>query len=73
MDITIATGSTSANYYAIGNVMATVLNPVLTKGNIGVTSTGASAANVQLLQDNDCLLYTSNFHRIGRPAAGSGL
>ena len=53
MDITIATGSTSANYYAIGNVMATVLNPVLTKGNIGVTSTGASAANVQLLQDNE--------------------
>lgn len=53
VDITIATGSTSANYYAIGNVMATVLNPVLTKGNIGVTSTGASAANVQLLQDNE--------------------
>ena len=53
VDITVATGSTSANYYAVGNVMATVLNPVLTKGNINVTSTGASAANVQLLQDNE--------------------
>ena len=51
--ITLATGSTSANYYAIGGVMATVLNPVLTKSNITVTSTGASKANVQLLQDGD--------------------
>ena len=51
--ITLATGSTSANYYAIGNVMATVLNPVLKKSEITVTSTGASKANVQLLQDNE--------------------
>ncbi len=53
LDITMATGSTSANYYAIGGVMATVLNPVLTQSNINVTSTGASKANVQLLQDNE--------------------
>lgn len=51
--ITLATGSTSANYYAIGGVMSTVLNPVLTKSEINVTSTGASKANVQLLQDNE--------------------
>ncbi|MGI5962829.1 MAG: TAXI family TRAP transporter solute-binding subunit [Lawsonibacter sp.] len=52
--ISLATGSTSANYYAIGGVMSTVLNPVLTKSNITVTSTGASKANVQLMQDNEC-------------------
>ncbi|MGE4277398.1 MAG: TAXI family TRAP transporter solute-binding subunit [Lawsonibacter sp.] len=53
LDITLATGSTSANYYAIGGVLATVLNPVLTESNITVTSTGASKANVQLLQDKE--------------------
>jgi TRAP transporter TAXI family solute receptor len=51
--ITLATGSTSANYYAIGGVLSTVLNPVLTQSSITVTSTGASKANVQLLQDNE--------------------
>ena len=51
--ITLATGSTSANYYAIGGVMATVLNPVLTQSNIIVSTTGASKANVQLLQSGD--------------------
>ena len=51
--ITLATGSTSANYYAIGGVLSTVLNPVLTKSEINVTSTGASKANVQLMQDNE--------------------
>ncbi|MEA4932623.1 MAG: TAXI family TRAP transporter solute-binding subunit, partial [Lawsonibacter sp.] len=53
LEITLATGSTSANYYAVGGVLATVLNPVLTKSNITVTSTGASKANVQLLQDKE--------------------
>lgn len=53
LTISLATGSTSANYYAIGGVMSTVLNPVLTKSNITVTSTGASKANVQLMQDNE--------------------
>ncbi len=53
LGITLATGSTSANYYAIGGVLSTVLNPVLTKSNITVTSTGASKANVQLLQDKE--------------------
>lgn len=53
LDITLATGSTSANYYAVGGVMSTVLNDKLTKSNITVTATGASKANVQLLQDNE--------------------
>ena len=53
VELTLATGSTSANYYAIGGVLATVLNPVLTHSNITVTATGASKANVQLLQDNE--------------------
>ena len=56
VDLTLATGSTSANYYAIGGVLSTVLNPVLTKSKITVTSTGASKANVQLLEDGDANL-----------------
>lgn len=52
-EITLATGSTSANYYAIGGVMSTVLNDKLSLSNITVTSTGASKANVQLLQDGE--------------------
>ena len=52
-DITLATGSTSANYYAIGGVMSTVLNDKLSLSTITVTSTGASKANVQLLQDGE--------------------
>lgn len=53
LELTLATGSTSANYYAVGGVLSTVLNPVLTKSDITVTSTGASKANVQLLQDKE--------------------
>ena len=54
LDITLATGSTSANYYAVGGVLSTVLNPVLTLSKLNVTATGASKANMQLMQDGEC-------------------
>ena len=54
--VTVATGSTSANYYAIGGVLSTVLNDKLTLSELNVTSTGASKANMQLLQDGECQL-----------------
>lgn len=58
LDITLATGSTSANYYAIGGVMSTVLNDKLTASNITVTSTGASKANIFDVDDGVSQLAT---------------
>ena len=51
--LTLATGGTTGTYYAVGGVMATVLNPLLENSNITVTSTGASKANIQLIDDED--------------------
>ena len=47
--LTLGTGGTTGSYYAVGGVMATVLNPVLTESSLTVTSTGASKANIQLV------------------------
>lgn len=51
--ITLATGSTSANYYAIGGVMAANLNGVLANSEITPVSSGASRANIQLMQEGE--------------------
>ena len=56
--LTFATGGTTGTYYAIGGVMATVLNPLLENSNLTVTSTGASKANIQLIDDNEAQLAT---------------
>lgn len=53
VELTLGTGSTSANYYAIGGVLSTVLNPLMSQSSLTVTSTGASKANIQLLQDKE--------------------
>ena len=42
--LTLGTGGTTGTYYAIGGVMATVLNPLLDDVDLTVTSTGASKA-----------------------------
>ncbi len=55
-DLTLATGGTTGTYYAVGGVMATVLNPLLDDINIIVTSTGASKANIQIIDDEDAEL-----------------
>ena len=52
----LATGGTTGTYYAVGGVMATVLNPLLKKSNLTVTSTGASKANIQMIDDGDAQL-----------------
>ena len=51
--VTLATGGTSGTYYAYGGVMQTVLNPLLTQGQLNVTSTGASSANVLEVADGN--------------------
>ena len=52
-NLTLATGGTTGTYYAVGGVMATVLNPLLENSSLTVTSTGASKANIQLIDDED--------------------
>jgi TRAP transporter TAXI family solute receptor len=52
-NLTLGTGGTTGTYYAIGGVMATVLNPVLENSQLTVTSTGASKANIQMIDDGD--------------------
>ncbi len=55
-DLTLGTGGTTGTYYAVGGVMATVLNPILKQSALTVTSTGASKANIQLIDDEDAQL-----------------
>ena len=50
-NLTFGTGGTTGTYYAVGGVMATVLNPLLQESQMTVTSTGASKANIQEIQD----------------------
>ena len=52
-NLTLATGGTTGTYYAVGGVLATVLNPLLENSSLTVTSTGASKANIQLIDDED--------------------
>ena len=54
--LTLATGGTTGTYYAVGGVMSTVLNKKLTKSSLTVTSSGASKANIQLLEDGEANL-----------------
>ena len=57
-NLILGTGGTTGTYYAIGGVMATVLNPLLEESELTVTSTGASKANIQMIDDGDADLAT---------------
>ncbi len=52
-EVVLGTGGTTGTYYAVGGVMATVLNPLMKNSHLTVTSTGASKANIQLIDDGD--------------------
>lgn len=55
-ELVLGTGGTTGTYYAVGGVMATVLNPLLKDSSLTVTSTGASKANIQLVDDGEAQL-----------------
>lgn len=57
-ELVLGTGGTTGTYYAVGGVMAAVLNPVLQRAQLTVTSTGASKANIQLVDDGEADLAT---------------
>lgn len=50
--ITIATGGTSGTYFPLGGALADILNKNVPGCNASAQSTGASVANVNLLQQN---------------------
>ena len=55
-ELVLGTGGTTGTYYAVGGTMATVLNPLMKESNLTVTSTGASKAIIQLVDDGDAQL-----------------
>lgn len=61
-NLTLGTGGTTGTYYAVGGVMSTVLNPVLENASLTVTSTGASKANIQLIdvEEADLAIVQNN-------------
>ena len=67
--INIATGGTAGTYYPIGGAIAEILNTSIPDMNASAQSTGASVANINMLQDgsvdlaivqNDITFYASN-------------
>jgi TRAP transporter TAXI family solute receptor len=49
--ITIGTGGTAGTYYPLGGAMADIWNKNIARMNATAQSTGASAANINLLSD----------------------
>ena len=52
-DLYFVTGGPMGTYYAIGGVMAEVLNPVLADSELIVESSGASKANLEMVEEGD--------------------
>ncbi len=55
-NLTLGTGGTTGTYYAVGGVMSTVLSPLMDGVDLTVTSTGASKANIQLIDAGEAKL-----------------
>lgn len=53
MDLVMATGGTSGTYYPYGGAVATELAAAIPGLNINAQATGASAANIRMVRDND--------------------
>ncbi len=69
----IATGGTGGTYYPVGGVMQTVLNPVLEKSELSVSSTGASSANIMLVTDGEAQYSILQNDVLSYAHTGSGL
>ena len=52
-DLILAAGDPTGTYYAVGNVLKIVLDRVLDNIKLEVIATGASKANIQLIDDED--------------------
>jgi len=54
----LVTGGPMGTYFAVGGAMAGVLNPVLTESQLVVASSGASKANLKMIEDKDAQFAT---------------
>ena len=57
-DLYCVTGGPMGTYYAIGNAMMEVLNPLLTDSELVLESSGASKANLEMIEEGDAQLAT---------------
>ncbi|MBQ8585577.1 MAG: TAXI family TRAP transporter solute-binding subunit [Butyricicoccus sp.] len=67
--LTLATGGDSGTYYAVGGVLGTTLSPKLEKSTVAAVTSGASKANIQMIDmeeaqlaivQNDVMTYAIN-------------
>lgn len=58
VELTLATGGETGTYYAVGNVMATTLNPLLENSNIKVVVSGGSQDDIIRIEDGEAQLGT---------------
>ena len=67
--LTLATGGDSGTYYAVGGVLGTTLSPKLEKSSVAAVTSGASKANIQMIDmkeadlaivQNDVMTYAVN-------------
>ena len=54
----LVTGGPMGTYFAVGSTMADVLNPLLTESKLVVASSGASKANLKMIEDGDAQIGT---------------
>ena len=57
-DLYFVTGGPMGTYYAVGGVMADVLNPLLTDSELILESSGASRANLEMIEEGDAQFAT---------------
>lgn len=57
-DLYFVTGGPMGTYYAVGGVMADVLNPLLEESSLTMESSGASRANLEMIEEGDAQLAT---------------
>ena len=57
-ELYFVTGGPMGIYYAVGGVMTDVLNPLLTESSLTLESSGASRANLEMIEEGDAQLAT---------------
>ena len=57
-DLFLVTGGPMGTYYAIGGAMKGVLNPLLAESKLNLQASGASRANLEMIEEGDAQLAT---------------
>ena len=57
-DLFLVTGGPMGTYYAVGGAMKDVLNPVLEESKLNPEASGASRANLEMIEEGDAQLAT---------------